>query len=110
LNKLNTNKKVAIISGGSSDLAVTLEAQLALEISNNAEPMLALAIVLFSLDNNSIESINLAKNALKSNPKYISNDYQAEQLWGKKLQKSAKILFKSNQMKKVVKEAKERSQ
>ena len=32
LNKLNTNKKVAIISGGSSDLAVTVEAQLALEI------------------------------------------------------------------------------
>ena len=32
LNKLNTNKKVAIISGGSSDLAVTLETQLALEI------------------------------------------------------------------------------
>ncbi len=32
LNKLNTNKKVAIISGGSSDLSVTLEAKLALEI------------------------------------------------------------------------------
>ena len=32
LNKLKTNKKVAIISGGSSDLAVTLEAQLALKI------------------------------------------------------------------------------
>ncbi len=32
LNQINTNKKVAIISGGSSDLAVTLEAQLALEI------------------------------------------------------------------------------
>ena len=32
LNKLNTNKKVAIISGGSSDLPVTLESQLALEI------------------------------------------------------------------------------
>ena len=32
MNKLNTNKKVAIISGGSSDLAVTLEAKLALEI------------------------------------------------------------------------------
>jgi len=31
LNKLNTNKKVAIIAGGSSDLAVTLEAQIALE-------------------------------------------------------------------------------
>ena len=33
LNQLNTNKKVAIISGGSSDLPVTLEAQLALEIN-----------------------------------------------------------------------------
>jgi len=32
LNKLTTNKKVAIISGGSSDLAVTTEAKLALEI------------------------------------------------------------------------------
>ena len=31
-NKLNTNKKVAIISGGTSDLAVTLEAQLTLKI------------------------------------------------------------------------------
>ena len=31
-NKLNTNKKIAIISGGSSDLPVTLEAKLALEI------------------------------------------------------------------------------
>ena len=31
-NKLKTNKQVAIISGGSSDLAVTLEIQLALEI------------------------------------------------------------------------------
>jgi len=32
LNIINTNKKVAIVSAGSSDLAVTLEAQLALEI------------------------------------------------------------------------------
>ena len=31
-NRLNTSKKVALISGGSSDLAVTLEAKLALEI------------------------------------------------------------------------------
>ena len=32
LNKLSTNKKVALISGGSSDLAVTLEAKVSLEI------------------------------------------------------------------------------
>ena len=84
--------------------------QLALEISNNAEPMLALAIILFTSDNNSIESIRLAKNALKSNPKYILTDYQVKQLWGKKLQKGAKRLFKSKKMKNVVREAKEKSQ
>tara|TARA_Y100001933_G_C18765683_1_gene465997 strand:- start:10 stop:660 length:651 start_codon:yes stop_codon:yes gene_type:complete len=32
LNKLKTNKKVAIVSGGSSDLAVSLEAKIALEL------------------------------------------------------------------------------
>ena len=32
LNKINSNKKVAIIAGGSSDLSVTLEAKLSLEI------------------------------------------------------------------------------
>ena len=32
INKISTNKKVGIIAGGSSDLAVTLEAKLALEI------------------------------------------------------------------------------
>ena len=32
LNKIKTNKKVAIISGGSSDLGISREAQLALEI------------------------------------------------------------------------------
>ena len=82
----------------------------ALKISNNAEPMLALAIVLYTLDNNSIESLNLAKNALKSNPQYVYKDYQAQQLWGKKLQKSAQVLFKNKEMRKVVKEAKEKSQ
>ena len=82
----------------------------ALKISNNAEPMLALAIALFSSDNQSIESFNLAKKALKSNPQYVSKNYQAEQLWGKKLQKSAQDLFKVQEMKKVVKEAKAKSQ
>tara|TARA_B100001113_G_scaffold29534_1_gene21213 strand:- start:49 stop:918 length:870 start_codon:yes stop_codon:yes gene_type:complete len=81
--------------------------KIALKISNNAEPMLALAIVLFSIDNKSIESINLAKNALKSNPQYISKEYQSKQLWGKKLQKSAQLLFISKEMKKIVMKAQE---
>ena len=81
----------------------------ALKISNDAEPMLALAIVLYSSDNKSIESLSLAKNALKSNPKYVLKEYQAKQLWGKKLQKSAQIFFRIKEMKSIVSEAKEKS-
>ena len=82
----------------------------ALEISNDAEPMLALAIVLYTSNNKSIESFKLSKKALQSNPKYVLKAYQAEQLWGKKLQKSAQLLFQAKEMKKVVNEAKEKSQ
>ena len=84
--------------------------RLASKISNDAEPTLALAIALFSINNKSIESIKLAKNALKNNPKYVSTEYQAKQLWGEKLQKSALLLFKIEEMKTVVREAKEKSQ
>ncbi|WP_269609192.1 tetratricopeptide repeat protein [Prochlorococcus marinus] len=81
----------------------------ALKISNDAEPMLALAVVLYSSKNKPIESLNLAKNALNSNHRYVSKNYQAKQLWGKKLQKSAELLFKDKEMKKVVREAIEKS-
>ena len=84
--------------------------KLALKISKNAEPMLALAIVLYVSDNNFIESINLAKQALIANPKYVSKIYQSKQLWGKELQKGAELLFKTEEMNKAVKEAKEKSQ
>tara|TARA_Y100001968_G_C19313660_1_gene695486 strand:+ start:201 stop:1070 length:870 start_codon:yes stop_codon:yes gene_type:complete len=84
--------------------------KLALKISKDAEPMLALAVVQFTTNNKSVESINLAKNALKTNPKYVSTEYQGEQLWGQKLQKAAQILFKSKEMVKAVTEAKKKSQ
>ena len=84
--------------------------RLASKISNDAEPMLALAIALFSIDNKSTESIKLAKNALKSNPQYVSKKYQAKQLWGKKLQKLAQVLFRIQEMEKAVEEAKEKTQ
>ena len=103
------NEGLVLYELGNSKEAIS-KFELALKISNDAEPMLALAIVLFISDNNSIESINLAKNALKSNPKYVSKDYQAKQLWGKRLQKSAQIFFETKEMKKVVKEAKEKSE
>ena len=84
--------------------------KLAVNISQNAEPMLALAIILFSNQNKNDESINLAKSALKANPQYVSKDYQEQQLWGENLQKAAEILFKTEEMIKAVKEAKEKTQ
>ena len=82
----------------------------AIKISNNPEPMLALAIALYSYNNKSNDSFNLAKIALKANPEYVWREYQAKQLWGRKLQKSAQLLFKNKEMKQTVKEAKEKSQ
>ena len=79
--------------------------KIALNISQNAEPMLALAVALFSSNKNYIESINLAKKALISNPNYVSYNYQTEQLWGEKLKKSTQLLFKKKEMIKAVKEA-----
>ena len=84
--------------------------ELAAKISNDAEPRLALAISIYSTKGNSIESFNIAKNALTDNPKYADIEYQSEQLWGRKLQHAAKLLFKTEEMKKVVREAREKTQ
>ena len=84
--------------------------KLAAKISNNAEPRLALAISIYSTKGKSIESLNIAKNALIDNPKYADIEYQSEQLWGRKLQQSAKLFFKTKEMKKVVREAREKTQ
>ena len=59
LNKLNTNKKVAIISGGSSDMAVTLEAQLALEIYGvNCKPFIDVGVAGLHRLMSQLEEIN----------------------------------------------------
>ena len=59
LNKINTNKKVAIISGGSSDLAVTLEAQLALEIYGvNCQSFIDVGVAGLHRLMNQLEEIN----------------------------------------------------
>jgi len=59
LNKLNTNKKVAIISGGSSDLAVTLEAKLALEIYGvNCQSFIDVGVAGLHRLMNQLEEIN----------------------------------------------------
>ncbi len=84
--------------------------KLAAELSNNAEPRLALAITIYSMKGISIETLNIAKNALIDNPKYADIEYQSEQLWGRKLKHSAKLFFKTKEMKKVVRKAREKTE
>ena len=47
-----------------------------------------------------------AKKALAKDPKYVNYDYRKEQLWGEKLQTSAKILLQNDQLKKDISLAK----
>ena len=59
LKKLSTNKKVAIISGGSSDLSVTLEAKLSLEIYGvNSKTFIDVGVAGLHRLFNQIEEIN----------------------------------------------------
>lgn len=58
-NKVNTNKKVAIISGGSSDLAVTLETKLSLEIYGvSCQPFIDVGVAGLHRLLNQIDEIN----------------------------------------------------
>ena len=63
----------------------------AIEIETNAEPMLGLAASIQK--NNRKKAIELTKKALLKNPKYVSNTFREEQLWGKKIQKATNQLL-----------------
>ena len=78
--------------------------QKAISIEENAEPLLGLASCLRIKDIDS--AVELAKKALKKNPNYIEYNFRKEQLWGKKIQISIEELFKNDQLKKEVIEAK----
>ena len=74
-------------------------------IEEDAEPKLALAIALYSMEPNNTESIKLAKEALQANPNYFFQEHQKEQLWGQKLQIAGKELLKNPKLDAVVKKA-----
>ena len=63
----------------------------AIKFEINAEPMLGLATSIQK--NNRKKAIELAKKALLQDPKYVSNLYRKEQLWGKKIQKATNDLL-----------------
>ncbi len=76
-----------------------------LKINNNSEPMLALAAALNQQQITNLESIDLAKQALAQNPKYVSSKHQKEQLWGAKLIKATKELLKNPKLNKDINKA-----
>ncbi len=73
-----------------------------LTIKADPEPKLALAVALYSLEENNQESIKLAKEALQENPNYYFQQHQEDQLWGEKLRAGSKELFKNPQLKAVI--------
>ena len=76
----------------------------ALLIQNNAEPLLGLASCLIKID---IERVlQLTREALKKDPRYVEYSFRKEQLWGSKLQNAAEKLLKNKQIQKEVKQAK----
>jgi len=72
----------------------------AIEIEDNAEPLLALAVCI--QNENFKESILLAKKALSKDPNYVDNEFRKEQLWGKKIQIQTNKLFTSKELKEDV--------
>ncbi len=76
----------------------------AIDIEENAEPLLGLASCLHIQDINS--AILLAKKALIRNPNYVEYDYRKEQLWGEKLQISTEKLLKNDQLQEDIRKAK----
>ena len=72
----------------------------AINLEENAEPLLALASCLKNKDSNN--AIALAKKALNKEPNYVDFNYRKEQLWGEKLQISTEKLFEDPQIKKEI--------
>ena len=99
------NQGLVLYEMGNIEKAIVLWKQ-AIEIENDPEPILALAAAEYSLKQNKLNSILLAKKALARNPNYVFEIYQKEQLWGPKLRDSIKKVFKDPKMSNSVEKAK----
>ena len=69
----------------------------AIYFEENAEPLLGLAAAILNKDRD--RAIQLTKKALLQDPKYVSNSYRKEQLWGIKIQKVTKELLNIEELK-----------
>ncbi len=72
---------------------------------NAAEPMLALAAALNQQKPGNSESLELAHQALASEPNYVLDSYQKEQLWGARLRSATSRLLEASALKADVERA-----
>jgi hypothetical protein len=65
-----------------------------------AEPNLALAAALFQLGGAARqEALQRASQALDSEPDYVLDSYQKEQLWGPRLRQTTQLLLQQGELK-----------
>ena len=93
------NKALAYFEENKINLSIKFFEK-AISIQENAEPLLGLASCLRTKDIKL--SLQLAKQALSKDPKYVDSDYRKDQLWGEKLQNSTKILLQNDLLQKYV--------
>ncbi|MBK16669.1 MAG: pilus assembly protein TadD [Prochlorococcus sp. SP3034] len=72
----------------------------AINLEKNAEPLLGLATSILNKDKK--KAIELAKEALLQDPKYVSQSYRKEQLWGIKIQKATKQLLNLKELEETI--------
>ena len=89
------NKGLAYFEENNINLSIKFFEK-AISIDDNAEPLLGLASCLRIKDIKL--ALQLAKKALRKDPKYVNYDFRKEQLWGEKLQSSTEILLQNNQL------------
>ena len=87
------NQALVLFEMGNRDEAIRRWRRV-LKIESNAEPMLALAAALYQRNKSSnSEILTLARDALASDPNYVLEPHQQEQLWGYRIrQATAKLL------------------
>ena len=90
------NKGLAYFELNKNDFSI-IYFRKAIDLEENAEPLLALASCLKNKDIN--KAIFFAKKALNMEPNYVDFNYRKEQLWGEKLQISTEKLFENPQLK-----------
>ena len=97
------NQGLVLFEQGNSKAAISRWREVLKIKPDAAEPTLALAATLFANGpENRSEAVELVGKALDTEPNYVLDSHQKEQLWGPKLRSTTAELFKLAELKPVV--------